>query len=316
MKHIVTIGFFILLFIACSKDSYNPVRYSHRIEEMHINESIEDSTFKVTFEYDNENLTNLIIYKFNNRKWYEEKKCTFSYENNLVTAIYYVFAGKWYAYKKSEYSIDKDRVLEEKIFAKYTNGEYYEKLLFEYKYSGEKLTEWYLSEVQKANSLFKATKKGELKYSNHQLAEYCEYDINKYDSLLQITKELSNSKNDWITYQKNSSNEWEESIKIEKLIEDSKVIQKNAYSWITSTKEWEDQNFASIYYLYDANGFLSEVRNGEVKISYHYKEGHSNPKLFWYYPFEIINDEPTFKSVNQDDHLPYYKSYLHKFNFK
>jgi len=312
----------ISLLVSCEKDKENDSsisKNSHRIKQIIYNSNGGLDYWKEVFTYKGEKLVKITKYiKYESRNWNEISKTEITYsDDNAIATWYDKESGSWEIDKKYEYIIQNGLMMEEFHYL-YEDDTWVEYWKWTYQYSGSNISAWQSYYYYNQDGTVKQNYKGEYIYQNNKLSESRRYKLDESDIWYQYDNKIftydGNNLINQIDYDLDESDNWGKAYKSEFLYSGDKVTQKEYFYWNSGDSQWVSKDVES--YTYDSNGYLIEKldEDGDIR-TYEYEEGNGNAKLFWYYPEELANGEPTLKSASitrKRKYIPYYQRLKNK----
>jgi len=301
-----------LLFASCEKDEKNNVNPTFRLAESIVRNS-EGLRIKATYHYEDEKLDEILYYEMDfNGKEQPHSKAKAHYGNDgpsLITYYYDSDNDEWLNWYKSVYVIENDLVIEEKYYDAKNSWK------FNYEYENENLVAWKGYDEALGEPLFK----GEYRYTNGLLSNTkAYYYFSSLIGWIPIDKETimrsEGSISTIFNFTLDSLGKWVNEFKNEYTYSNDKITQIDLYKWIE--REWSKT--ASSTYEYNIDNCLREIKNSDgSRANYKYEEGKGNLKLFYYYPEDLVYNQPTIKNGSNDmsqiiSFTPYYLRYLYQ----
>lgn len=312
MKTVASILLVILVAIVYSCEKDNPERNSHRIKQINY-EYAEGNDKKAVFTYQDSKLTKVVYSKKDDfGTWEEYQKSEVEYVGNrTINTRYSLESGIWEIDWKSEYLVENELITEESFYF-YDGSTWRDDSRWNYQYSGKDLVAWQ-SYVSDDYGNMAQDGRGDYHYSNGVLTEYLRSSLNEYQSWTWYDRNTFNYTNDllstWTDYNVNDYNQWEQWFKCVYEYAGKQVSGLKYYKWNAETQNWGSAPYSTTSYGYDSNGYLTEIRDEDgSKITYVYEEGHGNAKYFWYYPENLVYNQPTLKSAQtKKTYVPYFQ---------
>lgn len=307
IKHILISIILILLSVSCEKDD-NVILLPERIKQITEYDETGEGLNKYLFNYDLEQLVSVEIYVNKNNIWKELNKIEFIYNGNNIKKIgFYKEGDTWLKNYESDVLID-DGLVTKETFYKLENDNWIKYKEWNYKYENRNLLAWQLNIL--IDDTTEPSTKGEYIYENDRLIKYTKYgldDFNNWDQIHKDTflysganlKSWERKKKDWIL-------NWQNEAKVVYSYSGDKIFKREVYSWDLGA--WVLLIFSPKYYKYNSNGNIKEETNDSgYKKVYGYEDGMGNVKNLWYYPEELIYNEPV-TTKSKGDYIPYYLS--------
>jgi hypothetical protein len=293
MKKIIILFTLVISFInyCCEKEdgttpgNSNDYRLKEVIVEFNFDQFDISASMKIVFTYEGEQYVKETYYEsYNDAPWEEYGKTVVTYEGDNITGISYDKEDEeWIISGKSEIIYINGLKKREKTYS-YDEGDWTLTSETTYSYNGTDL----ISGIDKDYD-DDMEKKTEYIYENSTLSEIRRYvldDDSEWEQTHEETYYHTGDKVTSIIFSERDKDEWINTEKLEfEYTADGNLDVMTSVEWDDSKNNWETMG-KTVEFSYDANGYITEMSDDDLTLTYIWEKGKSN--LGEIYDYDVL----------------------------